>query len=238
VNDMPRSTPFAKPDRYAIRDFFNSISGVYDFLNAFLTFGLERLWRIEFAKRCSELSSDVVLDLGAGTGKSLATFLEGSHVKMAVGCDFSGPMLGEAQKRLKDSAMLSICDFHRLAFLNETFDLVMGSFVLRSVQNLESFLDEAKRVLRRGGRVAFLELTRARNVFFRRLVYEPYVRFYVPWVGRWFSGHGPAYRFLSESVQYFMEPTDLKKAFERVGFREVSIHALSGGLATIVKGVK
>ena len=147
-------------------------------------------------------------------------------------------MLEKARKRLDHLVPLVACDFHDLPFSEHAFNLVTGSFILRSVQNMIQFLSEVKRVLEPNGRAIFLELTRPENRFIWRFLYQPYLKFYVPFMGWFFSRHDHAYEFLSQSVQAFSEPKDLKREFETAGFSEVTVTSISFGAAAIVQGKK
>ncbi|OGW85101.1 MAG: hypothetical protein A3C35_02635 [Omnitrophica bacterium RIFCSPHIGHO2_02_FULL_46_11] len=227
----------AHPDSSTIRSLFNAISDQYDFLNSFLSFGLEAFWRKQLVREALRgFRCDSILDLGAGTGKSLNIFLKAHSFRYAAGCDFSDRMLQKAKERLGDSAVLVAGDFHELPFPDGSFDLVTGSFILRSVQDMNRFLSEAKRVLRKGGRVVFLELTRPRNPFVWQYVYQPYLKFYIPFSGKLFSRHKNAYQFLSQSIQVFPDPEQLKTDFESAGFKHVSLKPLSFGAVTIIAG--
>ena len=176
-----------------------------------------------------------ILDLGVGTGKSLEAFLSAHQFERAVGCDFSENMLEAAGKRLGPKAELTVCDFHDLSFPEQSFDIVTGSFILRSVQNMDHFLSEAKRVLAPGGKAVFLELTRPANPITWAL-FKPYLKFYIPFVGKIFSRHDEAYQFLSESIRAFMTPEELKEKFLAAGFKTVSVKPLTFGAATIIEG--
>jgi demethylmenaquinone methyltransferase/2-methoxy-6-polyprenyl-1,4-benzoquinol methylase len=177
-----------------------------------------------------------ILDLGVGTGKSLEAFMNRHHFERAVGCDFSRNMLKKAEERLKGKAELIACDFHNLPFPPNSFDIVTGSFMLRSVQNMDRFFSEVKRVLKPQGKVIFLELTRPRNPIIWSFFYKPYLQFYIPWIGKFFSRHDEAYRFLSESVRYFMTVEELKEKFLLAQFKSVSIALLTFGAAAVVEG--
>ena len=226
----------AHPDPKTIRSLFNAISAKYDFLNSFLSLGLDRYWR-RTAVECSlDGVEHSILDLGVGTGKSLGTFLKGHQFERVVGCDFSESMLRKAKERLGQSVILVACDFHELPFPARSFDLVTGSFILRSVQNMEQFLSEVKRVLAPDGKAVFLELTRPKNRAIWRFLYQPYLKFYVPCVGQLFSQHDHAYQFLSESIQSFAKSEELEEAFRVAGFSNVSARSLSLGAATLVQG--
>lgn len=175
-----------------------------------------------------------LLDLGTGTGKSLEAFLARHRFERAVGCDFSGEMLKRAEERLKGAAELIACDFHKLPFPDQAFDVVTGSFMLRSVQQMDRFLAEVRRVLAPSGKAVFLELTRPTNRFVRKFLFEPYLKFYVPRIGTLFSKHEHAYRFLTESILAFPSPDELSAAFQGAGFSHLSIVPLTMGIATIL----
>jgi demethylmenaquinone methyltransferase/2-methoxy-6-polyprenyl-1,4-benzoquinol methylase len=233
----PELDSAARPDRKTIQTFFNGISKKYDFLNSFLSLGLDQEWRNELVKAALTGSERSILDLGAGTGKSLAAFLSAHYFERAVGCDFSESMLQASSVRLKDRADLIRCDFHKLPFASGAFDLVTGSFILRSAaSSLGLFFIELKRVLKQKGKIAFLELTRPANWFFRSILFEPYLKYYLPTVGRIVSSEPDAYQFLSQSIQSFPEPSDLKKEFEAAGFANITVHRLHSGIATIIQG--
>ena len=231
----------AHPDRQTIKSFFNAIPSRYDFLNSFFSLGLDRYWRRRLVTSAlgKMHSRDIsILDVGVGTGKSLAEFLKNGPFKCSIGCDFSENMLHKSKERFGDLVHLLAGDFHELPFASGSFDLVTGSFVLRSVQSMRDFLTEIKRVTRPGGKTVFLELTRPQNKLIWNFAYRPYLNFYIPIVGKVFSKHDQAYQFLSQSIQSFVDPVDLKKDFESAGFSEVSYEPLSFGSSTIIQGRK
>jgi demethylmenaquinone methyltransferase / 2-methoxy-6-polyprenyl-1,4-benzoquinol methylase len=235
VSSSTERLPLAHPDQNKIRHLFNAVTSKYDFMNSLFSLGLDGYWRRRMVSLSLTGLERSILDLGVGTGKSLQTFLNAHHFARAVGCDFSENMLMEAKKRLKDRAELMVCDFHDLPFPSQTFDIVTGSFILRSVQNMEHFLSEAKRILKPTGKVLYLELTRPENPFAWAL-FKPYLQFYIPLVGKIFSRHDEAYQFLSESVRSFMTPEELKEKFLTAQFKTVSIRPLTFGAATLIEG--
>lgn len=229
----------AHPDRKTIQSLFNAIPARYDFLNSFFSLGLDSYWRKKMVQTANMAhKQNRLLDLGVGTGKSLAQFLKAQSFGYSVGCDFSENMLLKSRERLGNLADFLVCDFHNLPFDSSSFDLITGSFVLRSVQNMDEFLSEVKRVLRPDGKAIFLELTRPKNKLVYHLAYRPYLNFYIPTVGKVFSRHDHAYEFLSQSIQSFIDPAHLKTNFESAGFTEVSYQSLSFGSATIIQGTQ
>lgn len=228
----------AHPDGKTIRRLFDAITDKYDFLNSFLSFGLDRYWRSQLAKAAVLGNEKAVLDLGVGTGASLEAFLKHHSFERAVGCDFSENMLKRAELRLRGKAELFCCDFHNLPFPGETFDIVTGSFVLRSVQDMEQFVKGVFRVLKPGGRFSFLELTRVKNQILWNFIYQPYLRFVIPFFGSFFSRHDHAYDFLSQSIQTFMDPERLGEVLRGVGFSQISLKPLCLGAVTIIQAAK
>ena len=228
----------AHPDRKTIQSLFNTISPKYDFLNSFLSLGLHHYWRMRLVRESLSGLEQSILDIGVGTGKSMKSFLKKHRFRRAVGCDFSEPMLQRAKERLGSSASYVNCDFHEIPFHDQTFDLATGSFILRSVQDMGLFLSEIKRVLKSGGKIAFLELTRPRQSTVWNLIYKPYLKLWVPLVGRLFTRHDHAYEFLSRSIQTFASPEDIKAQMLKMGFRDVTFIPVSFGISTIIRGVR
>ena len=225
----------ARPDRKTIRTLFDAIPNQYDFLNSFMSFGLDLYWRGRAVRLAVGGLEKRILDLGVGTGKSLACFLKNHNFELAVGCDFSLQMMEKAKNRLGRSAGFIAGDFHQLPFASRSFDLVTGSFMLRSVQDMQQFLFETKRVLTFNGKAVFLELTRPKNKLFWKCLYEPYLKYYIPLAGRLFSRHENAYEFLSQSVQSFIEPNKLIREFQSAGFFDVSVLPLTFGAVTLIQ---
>lgn len=226
----------AKPGSPAIQKYFDSIAGRYDFLNNFLSFRLDENWRVRARKIVSEPHQQAILDLGTGTGKFLIEFAKQKTWQRMAGLDFSSGMLEEARKHLP-SAELVAGDFHKLPFEKESFDLIVSAFTLRSVQDVPVFLKEVYRLLKANGRAGFLCLTRPRN-FFWKLLYYPYLKIYLPLVGGFFTGNKEAYKFLSESIMAFQSPEQTALMMKEAGFENVSTHAFSMGMATLITGKK
>ena len=231
-------TDLAHPDRQTIQSFFNAIPARYAFLTSFFSLGLDLYWRKRTVKVALSGQERSILDLGVGTGKSLNQFMNAHSFDLPVGCDFSNKMLEQARKRLRNRASLLVCDFHELPFPSDSFDMITGSFILRSVQEMRFFLGEVKRVMKKNGKAVFLELTRPENPLVWNLLYKPYLKFYIPFIGKLLSQHEEAYQFLSQSIQSFIEPADLKKDFEAVGFCDVTYQPIFFGAVTIIQGLQ
>ncbi len=229
---MSTTIDLASPDKDVIRTFFDEISPRYDFINDVLSLRLDALWRKQALKLTLDGSENRLLDLGTGTGKFLELFLRHKRWSRAVGLDFSSRMLERARQISTAGSEFVSGDFHALPFQNESFDLIVSSFALRSVKDMQQFCSEIYRILEPGGKAAFLCLTRPHNRLFR-VIYYPYLNFYLPAVGRYLSGHRQAYEFLSQSIQHFQEPTKTVEWLKRAGFESIQRHRFTFGAATL-----
>ncbi|MBI3312867.1 MAG: ubiquinone/menaquinone biosynthesis methyltransferase [Candidatus Omnitrophica bacterium] len=230
------STSLASPSKGDIRRIFDSIAVRYDFLNTFLSWNLDEMWRRKSRDLMMTDDERSILDLGVGTGKFLQAFLSRKSWDRMVGLDFSAGMLEEARRHLPANVELVNADFHELPFENNSFDLIISAFTLRSVKDMPRFLAEVHRLLTVKGRAGFLCLTRPKS--FWKILYYPYLKFYLPLMGRLISGDFQAYRFLSDSIQTFQEPRQTAEMMRKTGFRDVEIHSFTFGAATLIIGRK
>ncbi len=210
----------------AVEAMFDRISPVYDSMNRLMTAGLDRRWR-RLAVEAVVRPGDRVLDACCGTGDlALAAERVGGRV---TGLDFSERMLDRA--RLKSAAVEWVrADVLAMPFEDASFDVVTVGFGIRNVEDLEAALRELARVLRPGGRLACLEITRPRGALrpFFRLWFEGLV----PLAGKVLPG-GSAYSYLPASVRRFPVPQDLGEAMRRSGFEEVGWRLLGGGIVCL-----
>lgn len=227
------TTSLASPDKLKIRSLFDQIAFRYDFLNSILSLSLDRYWRHRTKRLVLDGHERSVLDLGVGTGKLLRSFLKTGQFKRAVGLDFSSGMLINCRKTLGFPAGLISGDFHALPFKKGSFDLIISAFTMRSVKDMPRYFFEVYEALTDHGKAAFLCLTRPSN-WFVRMLYFPYLKFYLPLVGKFFSGNEEAYQFLSQSVQTFQEPHTTMNQLRQTGFQSIQIKPLTFGAATLI----
>lgn len=227
------STGLASPEKSKIRSLFDQIAFRYDLLNSILSLWLDSYWRYKTKKLVLDGYERSVLDLGIGTGKFLRSFAKTGNFDRAVGLDFSTGMLINCKKSIKIPAALVNGDFHALPFKKGSFDLIISAFTMRSVKDMPRYFFEIYESLTEHGKVAFLCLTRPKNIIVRAL-YFPYLKFYLPLVGKIFSGNAEAYQFLSQSVQTFQEPHTTMNYLRQTGFQSIQIKPLTFGAATLI----
>jgi len=210
---------------------FDRISPVYDAMNHAMTVGLDRRWR-RLAAEAVVGPGDAVLDACCGTG-DLALAAERAGGKVT-GVDFSERMLERARAKSQTVEWVH-ADVTALPFEDASFDAVTVGFGIRNVPDLEAGLAELGRVLRPGGRIACLEITRPSGIL------RPFFRLWfdglVPLAGKILPG-GRAYSYLPASVRRFPGPSDLRTAFERAGFESVGWKLMGGGIVALHVGTK
>ena len=215
----------------AVRDMFDRIAPVYDFMNHAMSLGLDARWR-RLTARAVVHPGDRVLDACCGTGDlALAGARAGGRV---TGLDFSERMLARARRK-SDLIDWVRGDAAALPFPDATFDVVTVGFGIRNLEDMEGGLRELARVLRRGGRLGCLEITRPRGLL------RPFFRLWfdglVPLAGKVLPG-GAAYAYLPASVRRFPGPEHLAAALERSGFSQVQWKLIGGGIVAVHTAVK
>jgi demethylmenaquinone methyltransferase/2-methoxy-6-polyprenyl-1,4-benzoquinol methylase len=214
----------------SVRAMFDRIAPVYDAMNRVMTAGLDRRWR-RITAQSVVCDGDAVLDAACGTG-DLAVADAKAGGRRVVGLDFSERMLERARRKAPELEWVQ-GDLLALPFPDASFDAATVGFGIRNVENLEAGLRELRRVLRPGGRVGVLEITRPRGVL--RVFYSVWFDRIVPLLGKVLPG-GAAYTYLPASVRRFPGPDDLKAAMERAGFARVEYRLFAGGIVALHTG--
>jgi demethylmenaquinone methyltransferase/2-methoxy-6-polyprenyl-1,4-benzoquinol methylase len=210
----------------AVREMFDSIAPRYDVVNRIMTFGLDVLWRRRAVRELRLPPGSVVVDCASGTGDFCRVVMAKGMV--AVGMDISSGMLTEA----RTEAPLAQADVTRLPVSVASVDGVTCGYALRNIVDLDAYFAECARVLRSGGRVAFLEVGDPANPLIR-WGYSFYFGRVVPLVGGLLSDRA-AYRYLPKSVAYLPETAELLGRIEAAGFESVRRLELTGGLSQLI----
>lgn len=214
----------------AVRSMFDRISPVYDAMNRTMTMGLDQRWR-RAAVAAVVRPGDRVLDVCCGTGDvAVAALRAGGRV---TGLDFSERMLERARRKSADVEWVQ-GDALALPFEDGSFDAATAGFGVRNLDDLERGLAELRRVLRTGGRVAILEITRPSGLLapFYRLWFDGLV----PLLGKLLPG-GSAYTYLPASVRRFPGPEELAGLLRAAGFEDVRWKTFAGGIVALHIGV-
>ena len=210
---------------------FDRIAPVYDLMNRVMTLGLDQRWR-RLTVRSVVGRGDRVLDACCGTG-DLAIAARKAGAREVVGLDFSERMLARARAKNASVEWLQ-GDLLELPFGEASFDSATVGFGVRNVADLERGLGELRRVLRPGGRVGILEITRPRGPL--KLFYRLWFDALIPLAGKILPG-GKAYTYLPASVRRFPGPDALADLMRAQGFGDVTYRRLGGGIVALHTGV-
>jgi demethylmenaquinone methyltransferase/2-methoxy-6-polyprenyl-1,4-benzoquinol methylase len=210
----------------SVRAMFDRIAPVYDAMNRTMTAGLDRRWRRITAEAVVR-PGDITLDGCCGTGDlAIACARAGGRV---TGLDFSERMLERARRKAPELEWIS-GDLLSLPFEDATFDAATVGFGVRNVDDLERGLRELRRILRGGGRLGILEITRPSGLL------APFYRFWfdgvVPLLGKLLPG-GSAYTYLPASVRRFPPPEELSTLMAAAGFDAVRYRTFAGGIVAL-----
>jgi demethylmenaquinone methyltransferase/2-methoxy-6-polyprenyl-1,4-benzoquinol methylase len=224
-----------------VRSMFNSIAKRYDFLNHFLSMGIDRLWRKKLVKMLMTRQPMTVLDVATGTA-DLAIEVSKQSKALITGIDIAEEMINIGIKKiqalnLENQIKLQVADSENIPFPDKSFDAAIVAFGVRNFETLDKGLSEMNRVLKNNGMIAVLEFSRPKHFPVRNL-YMFYFRFILPSLGRIISGDKGAYTYLPDSVKQFPDGTDFLKHLTETGFTQTTETRLSFGIATIYTGIK
>lgn len=234
-----KEDPGAKKQQVA--RMFNRISGRYDFLNHFLSLGIDILWRKKAIRLLKDQHPKQILDVATGTGDFAIESLS-LQPDRVIGVDISEGMLDVGRTKLRDRKLddrieLRTGDSENLPFEDNIFDAVIVAFGVRNFENLEAGLKEMRRVLKPGGTVVILEFSKP-SKFPMKQLYNAYFTAILPFVGRLISRDDSAYRYLPESVQAFPDGKDFLNVLSGIGFKNPKCDPLTFGISSLYWGSK
>jgi demethylmenaquinone methyltransferase/2-methoxy-6-polyprenyl-1,4-benzoquinol methylase len=225
-----------------VADMFNRIAFRYDFLNRFLSAGIDIYWRKRAIKELTAADPQIILDVATGTADVAIMMTKYLHPKKIIGIDISESMLELGRKkiaklRLNNVIELETGDSEAINLSNDTFDAVTVAFGVRNFENLEKGLSEIRRVLKPKGKLVVLEFSKPKKLFLRKL-YNFYMRMAAKGVGKWVAKNGEAYEYLQESVNAFPERKKFADILQKSGYTNIYFKKLSLGICTIYCGSK
>ena len=214
----------------------------YDFLNRFLSAGIDITWRKKAIKQLTSLQPQTVLDVATGTADVALMSYDLLHPKKIIGIDISEGMLDLGRKKitarnLNNTIQLFTGDSENIGFEADTFNAVTVAFGVRNFQNLSKGLEEMRRVLKPGGKLVVLEFSKPKNVLFKG-VYNIYMNNIAPGFGKMVAKNKDAYQYLNDSVQAFPEGESFLGIMKEAGFNQTYLQKLTLGICTIYCGTK
>jgi len=224
-----------------VAEMFDNIAPRYDFLNHFLSFGIDKVWRRKAIRLLMKHSPSTILDVATGTGDFAIESLKTGAQKV-IGVDISEEMLVVGRAKIKalgvdHRIILQKGDSEELEFSDNLFDAVTIAFGVRNFENLSKGIKELYRVLKPGAIVCILEFSKPKNFPVKQL-YGFYSFYILPFFGRLFSNDKSAYRYLPESVEQFPDGEEFLKVLNQCGFTQTREYRQTFGVATIYTGIK
>ena len=230
-----------KKEKYEIRAMFNSIAHHYDFLNHFLSFGIDVLWRKRLINELKKYQPQKVIDIATGTA-DLAIMAAKSGIQSITGVDFSNNMIEIGNKKvfkenLQNIINLKIGDAEDLKFEDQFFDAAIIAFGIRNFENLEKGLTEISRILKVGSPLLVLEFSTP-TAFPVKQFYRFYSHILLPFFGKLISKDKNAYTYLPESISNFPFGEQMIPILKNCGFENCTFKSQTFQIATLYKGIK
>ncbi len=225
-----------------VSTMFDNIAPWYDFLNHFLSLGIDISWRKKAIRQLRGRKPKNILDVATGTGDLALEAENQLKPDRITGIDISNEMLEVGRKKIKNKGLsgkieMVLGDSEMLPFADNTYDAITVGFGVRNFENLEKGLKEMNRVLKPGGMAVILEFSRPTLFPFKQL-YNFYFRNVLPIIGRITSKDPKAYSYLYESVQAFPDGKDFVKALKSTGFQSPIYKSLTLGVCSIYTATK
>ncbi len=225
-----------------VADMFNNISKTYDFLNHFLSLGIDIIWRKKAIKELQKDQPEIILDVATGTGDFAFEALEILKPKKIIGVDISQGMLNIADQKIikrnkSDVFEVRLGDSEKLLFEDNSFDAVTVAYGVRNFENLEKGIADMLRVLKPGGKAVILEFSKPKK-FPIKQGYNFYFNYITPTIGKIFSKDARAYSYLPESVNAFPGGKRFTDLMDKVGYKNTKATPLAFGICSIYTGIK
>ena len=236
---MPEFKHEGKDKKVFVQKMFDDISKQYDFLNHFLSLGIDIYWRRQFIKKLNINENSKILDVACGTGDVCFEINKQYDVQIT-GLDISKQMILIANEKAKRKNTTNIKfiqgDGENLPIQSNSVDYLTISYGFRNISNYDLALNEFFRVLKPGGKLGILEFSKSKFKIIGS-TFNLYFNHILPKIGSIFS-RSDAYRYLPESVDFFPNRKNIQNKMENSGFEKIKIIDLTFGISSIFLGYK
>lgn len=225
-----------------VAQMFDQIAFRYDFLNHFLSLGIDKSWRKTALQYLKKEQPETILDIATGTADLTILACKILHPQKVIGVDIAQKMLDIGIKKineagLEDKISLQQGDSEALPFSDHSFDAITVAFGVRNFEHLEKGLSEMSRVLRSGGKAIILEFS-SPTIFPIKQFYHLYFRYITPVVGKWVARSKEAYSYLPKSVESFPQGKAMIAILKQNGFQQATCKPLTLGICSVYCAVK
>jgi demethylmenaquinone methyltransferase/2-methoxy-6-polyprenyl-1,4-benzoquinol methylase len=225
-----------------VAQMFDSIAGKYDFLNRFLSAGIDVSWRKKMLRILKPLNPKLMLDVATGTADVAIMAEQILKPDRIIGIDISDGMLELGREKLVNRKLNQVIelqngDSEAINFPDNTFDAVTVAFGVRNFEHLETGLQEILRVLKPGGMLCILEFSKPTLPGIEQL-YNLYLGILAPEIAKLVSKNKDAYKYLNNSVRAFPEGKAFTAIMNLSGYKETTCRKLSLGICSLYTGRK
>ncbi|MGG1659647.1 demethylmenaquinone methyltransferase [Brevibacillus sp. NRS-1366] len=226
-----------------VHSVFESIAKDYDKMNNIISFGSHVMWRNYTMKQMNIQPGHTALDVACGTGDwTIALAHAVGSTGSVVGLDFSQNMLDVGAYKVSNAGVgntvkLVNADAMNLPYEDNTFDFATIGFALRNVPDVQKVLNEMARVVKPGGKVVSLEVSKPPFIPYRKLFYLYFYKI-LPLVAKWTVDKYEEYAWLPESLTKFPDSRELARMFQQAGLDPVQVKLFMGGVSALHIGTK
>jgi demethylmenaquinone methyltransferase / 2-methoxy-6-polyprenyl-1,4-benzoquinol methylase len=239
-----RIKPFSEQGskKEQVSEMFDHIAPRYDFMNRFLSVGIDVSWRRKAIKRFQKDNPRILLDVATGTADMSIMAARILQPEKIIGIDISKKMLEIGRKKIDKEGLgtkieLFSGDGETINFPKDSFDGVMVAFGVRNFENLEKGMAEILRVMRPGAQLIVLEFSKPKLPGVKTL-YNFYMGVIAPQMAKWFNQNKKAYQYLNESAKAFPDRQLFIDVLNKTGYSDTSFKPLSLGICCIYSGRK
>jgi len=222
-----------------VKGVFNKVFKKYDIMNDLMSLGIHRIWKKNLIQMMNPTSKKKLIDVACGTGDITKLYLEYTNNNSTILCvDSNINMIKECKKNLKKYKNIKwkVCNAEKLNVPDNNFDFYTISFGLRNTKNINKSLNEAYRVLKKGGRFLCLEFSKIENNNLE-ILYKNYSKL-IPNIGEIVVGEKKPYEYLVKSIENFISQKQLIEKMNQNNFVNCEYRNLSGGIVSIHSGWK
>lgn len=230
-----------------VNKVFHDVADRYDLMNDLMSAGVHRLWKDAMVNELAPPKAGTrpykVLDMAGGTGDIGERIVNASlgYAEVVVS-DINADMLRVGAERAREWRYPGQVQFleanaEELPFEDNSFDAYTIAFGIRNVPRVQKALDEAHRVLKRGGRILVLEFSQVDVPGFD-MIYKAYSDTVIPPMGKLVTGDAQPYQYFIESIRKFPAPPEFSGMMAKAGFKRVKHTSMTGNIATLFSGWK
>ena len=225
-----------------VASMFNAIANRYDFLNHFLSAGIDKIWRKKTIEELKSVQPKKILDVATGTGDVAILACKILKPERIIGIDISDGMLSLGRKKIATLNLTPVIellngDSETINYETNYFDAVTVAFGVRNFEHLEKGLSEMLRVLRPGGKVSILEFSKPKAYLFKGF-YNLYMKIVAPGFGKLLAKNKEAYEYLNDSVKAFPDREAFIAIMQKAEFKQTYFKQLTLGICCIYCGSK